>query len=336
MPPSTKRPPFVALVAFSTILAAGILTTPAAAAAKDDDKHARSLSANPARIWEDRGPIEHLDLYWGNGSPDRVPAGPFTFVSEDLNGTNPKANVRDVNGVLWGVKWDEEVHSEVAAARLAWAMGLRADETYYVDTGTIVFPGDQRPTFARIGSFIDKQGRLKSPARFKRWVPEYTSRGDWPLDENPVMAEGGYAVLVLMNVIMANWDAKDSNNRILSVPETTGTTDWYMVGDYGACFGKMGGRTSHSKYRLTHYVANPPVITAVSGEAVHLGYKGRNASAHASVPLEGARFFANRASALTLAQVEDAFRAANASEEDLQGFAQAVYGRIREVVTKVQ
>jgi hypothetical protein len=58
-----------------------------------------------------------------------VPAGPFTFVNEDLGGTNPKANVRDVNGVLWGVKWDEEAQSEVAASRLAWAMGLRVYDT---------------------------------------------------------------------------------------------------------------------------------------------------------------------------------------------------------------
>jgi hypothetical protein len=134
---------------------------------------------------------------------------------------------------------------------------------------------------------------------------------------------------------MANWDAKDSNNKLLSVPETTGTTDWYMVGDYGACFGKMGGRTSHSKYRLRDFVANPPVVSSVSGGRVYLDFKGSNASAHASVPLEGARFFANRVADLTLSQVEDAFRAAHANEQDLHGFAEAVYGRIREVVTKV-
>jgi hypothetical protein len=139
-----------------------------------------------------------------------------------------------------------------------------------------------------------------------------------------------------MNVIMANWDAKDANNKLLSVPETTGATDWYMVGDYGACFGKMGGLTSHSKYRLSDFLANPPVVRLVSGDTVYLNYKGSNSSAHESVPLEGARFFASRAATLTLAQVETAFRAANAAEQDRPGFAEAVYGRIREVVTKVQ
>jgi hypothetical protein len=69
---------------------------------------------------------------------------------------------------------------------------------------------------------------------------------------------------------------------------------------------------------------------------VYLEFKGRNASAHASVPLEGARFFASRAAELTHAQVEDAFRAANANEQELRGFADAVYARIRDVVTRVQ
>jgi hypothetical protein len=333
---SPKRSPFVVVLAVSTIVTAGILSSPAAAVAQDRDEQVQSPRGNPQRIWEDRGPVEQLDLFWANGSPDRVPVGPFVFVAEDLGGTNPKARVRDVKGVLWGVKWDEEVHAEIAASRLAWAMGLRVDETYYVETGTIVFPGRQRPTFQRIGPFIDRHGRFTSAARFKRWVPDQKIKGDWSFDEHPLAAEGGYSVLVLMNVIMANWDAKDANNKLLSVPETTGATDWFMVGDYGACFGKMGGQTSHSKYRLSDFLANPPVVRLVSGDTMYLNYKGSNAAAHESVPLEGARFFASRAAALTLAQVETAFRAANANEQERPAFAEAVYGRIRDVVTKVE
>jgi hypothetical protein len=333
---SPKRPSFLAVIGVSSLVLTGILTFPAAAtAAQGHEEQGLGVVSNAARIWEDRGPIEQLDLYWAGGSAERAPAGPFTFVNEDLGGTNPKANVRDVKGVLWGVKWDEEVHSEVAASRLAWAMGLRVDETYYVEKGTIVFTGGPRPTFQRIGSFIDKQGNFQS-ARFKRWMPDQKIKSDWSFAQNPMRSEAGYSVLVLMNVIMANWDTKDSNNKLLSVPETTGTRDWYIVGDYGACFGKMGGHTSHSKYVLGDFAANPPVVKSVSGDTMYLEFKGSNAAAHASVPLEGARFFASRAAHLTLAQVEDAFRAAHANEQDLHGFAEAVYGRIRNVVTKAQ
>ena len=44
---------------------------------------------------------------------------------------------------------------------------------------------------------------------------------------------------------------------------------------------------------------------------VNLEFKGQNATAHASVPLEGARFFANRAAELTLAPGEPTHVPAN-------------------------
>ena len=294
-----------------------------------------SAARAQARIWEDRGPIGQLDLYWGNASPERVPIGPFTFVKEDASATNPKAIVRDARGVVWGVKWDEEVQSEVAATRLAWAMGLEVEETYYVETGRIVFPAS-RPALQRIASFVDAAGRFKSPARFERRDPEVVTKGRWAFASNPLARDGGYAVMVLMNVVMANWDAKDDNNKIVSITDATGTRDTYLIGDYGACFGKMGGEFSHSKYRLKDFAKNPPVVTGVSGETVHLGFKGKNAEFHESVPLEGARLFADRASQLSLKQVDDAFRAANANTADREGFARMVYDRFQQVVTSVR
>ena len=317
------RPQF-ALIGFA--IAAAVLTAPGVVQAQSD--------AIAQKVWEDRGPIQNLDLYWGSASAARAPVGPFTFLSEDLAATNPKAHLRDAKGVLWGAKWDEEVQAEVAATRLAWAMGLGVEETYYVETGTVIFPNG-KPYFQRLGPFIDSSGRFRSPARFERRDGEYASKGAWPFGKNPLMQENGYSVLVLMNVVMGNWDAKDDNNKILEVRTPAGTSDWYMIGDYGACFGKMGGHFSHSKYRLADFAKNPPVIASVSGGTVRLGYKGQNEHFNTSVPLEGARFFADRAAQLSLTQVEDAFRAAHASESDLHGFARAVYDRFQQVVTAV-
>jgi hypothetical protein len=279
----------------------------------------------------DRGPIQNLDLYWGNTSPSRAPISPFTFMSEDLSGTNPKADLRDANGVLWSAKWDEEVRAEVAATRLAWAMGLQVEETYYVEDGQIVFP-KRKPSFHRLGPFIDKTGRFRSAARFERRSSDLVSKGTWALGRAPMVTDGGYAILLLMNVVLANWDSKDSNTKILSVTDQRGTTDWYIIGDYGASFGKMGGTFAHSKYKLGDYLQNPPVIASVKRQTAYLEYSGSNASAYASVPLDGVRLFAKRASGLSLRQVEDAFRAAHASDAELHGFAQAAYQRIQEIV----
>src|SRR6185295_1794039 len=65
------------------------------------------------------------DLRWGNSSPDRAPQPPFTFISEDASGTNPKVRVRDARGSEWSVKFPSsptrnEVHAEIAAGRLMW------------------------------------------------------------------------------------------------------------------------------------------------------------------------------------------------------------------------
>jgi hypothetical protein len=288
-------------------------------------------TAQTRRMLVDRGPIQNLDLYWGSASPSRAPVSPFTFVSEDLGGTNPKAILRDANGVLWGAKWDEEVHAEVAATRLAWAMGLQVEETYYVEDGQIIFP-KKRPSLHRLGPFIDKTGRFRSGARFERRGTDVVSKGSWALDRDPLPADGGYPILILMNVVLANWDARDANTKIVSVADERGPTDWYIIGDYGASFGKMGGHFSHSKYKLRDYVQNKPVITAIDNRTVHLGYSGSNAAAHATVPLEAVRWFAQRASGLSLKQIEDAFRGAHASDADVHGFAQATYQRIQEVV----
>jgi hypothetical protein len=135
-----------------------------------------------------------------------------------------------------------------------------------------------------------------------------------------------------MNVVLANWDAKNANTKIISFAGKNGPTDWYIMGDYGGSFGKMGGLFSHSKYKLRDYMANKPVITSVDGRTAHLGFSGTNSSAQSSVPLEAVRRFAQRASGLSLKQVEDAFRAAHASHADVHGFAQATYERIQEVV----
>jgi hypothetical protein len=200
-----------------------------------------------------------------------------------------------------------------------------------VEDGQIMFP-KKRPTFHRLGPFIDKTGRFQSGARFERRDTDVVSKGSWDLDEDPRPADGGYPILILMNVVLANWDSSDANTKIVSVTHASGPTDWYMMGDYGASFGKMGGHFSHSKYKLQDYLRNKPVITSADNRTAHLAYSGFNEAGHASVPIEAVRWFAQRASGLSLKQVEDAFRAAGASDADVHGFAQATYQRIQEVV----
>src|ERR1041385_4592782 len=81
----------------------------------------------PAVIWTNPADIETRDLFYGAGGSAHVPRAPFTFLKEDLGGSNPKFDVRDSDGVKWKVKMGNEARPETAASRLLWSVG------YYVN-----------------------------------------------------------------------------------------------------------------------------------------------------------------------------------------------------------
>ena len=60
-------------------------------------------------IWADPGAVEQLDFTAGAGGKENTPKPPFTFIEEDLHGTNPKVRVSDANGNKWTVKFGSEV-----------------------------------------------------------------------------------------------------------------------------------------------------------------------------------------------------------------------------------
>ena len=71
-------------------------------------------------LWRDPADITSRDLFYGPGGKQHEPRGPFTFVKEDLDGSNPKFVVRDPDGVKWKVKLGMEARPETAASRIAW------------------------------------------------------------------------------------------------------------------------------------------------------------------------------------------------------------------------
>src|SRR5690242_6266875 len=89
-------------------------------------------SSAEASLWTDRGSIESLNLLYGPGGKEHQPTGKFTFVKEDKQGTAPKFEVVDDQGIHWKVKLGDEVKSETAASRLVWAAGYFTDEDYYL------------------------------------------------------------------------------------------------------------------------------------------------------------------------------------------------------------
>jgi hypothetical protein len=313
-----------------------IVTSHVACATMDPPKGEdawRQVEGTPV-LWRDPGAIASRDLFWGTGSADRAPKAPFTFLSEDAGGTNPKIKVRDANEVEWSVKFSgteaykNEVHAEVAATRLVWALGYLAEENYFVDSGKI----DKLGTLKRAASVVGADGSFQR-ARFERKDPsmQYTEH-TWSFEANPFVGTRELSGLLILTAALHHWDLKHDNTAIVQVRRQDRLEVLYLFSDLGSTFGKMEGLprvvSGRDRWNLEAYRAEP-LVDAVRDGKVHLNHDG-TASVE-PVPLEHARWFATLAAQLTPDQVRRAFEAAGASADERDGFSARFLEKIREL-----
>jgi len=287
----------------------------------------------PPLLREEVGSVSSRDLFWGTGTADRAPQGPFKFIEEKTNGTQPKIVVSDTAGVTWDVKFGSEAHAEIAASRLMFAVGYYTEELYFVPSGKV----EGVPTLRRAGDHLDAAGAF-SNARFSRRDPNVTaSRDEWTFHENPFLGQKELSGLLIMMTLLSNWDIRGpANNAVVHARTPAGLQERrYLVSDLGATFGRMGGAISnHSKWKLADYRAEG-FIEKVEGTVVHLDYDGYD-SAMDRVPLEHARWFAAIVSQLTPEQIRRAFDAAGAAPEEAEGFSRRVVEKIAELKAAVR
>jgi hypothetical protein len=350
-PTSPFRPVLLLVFALTLIFTAASLTTSSSAASlrsapeqkhknkdKDDDKdkkHKKDKSAKetaaPVKIgkpaiWVDRDNIAALDLYLGIGSEEGMPKPPFRFKEEDKTGTNPKIKVIDANGVKWNIKFDEEVHAEVAASRIVWACGYMVEESYFVPSGQV----KGVTGLGRARKFVKTNGSFTN-GMFEKRADNIARRKDpWSWSSNPFSGKKELSGLIMLNVLVNNWDAKEENNKVLGMYDKDGDVkEWYTVADWGGSFGKTGSVFSHSKWNLDQF-AKQGFIDSVSGNIVKLHYSGKM-SAAARVPLDHARWFAGIIGKLTDDQLRQAFKAAGATPAEIEGFTLQMRRKINEL-----
>src|SRR5215203_4960320 len=165
------------------------------------------LTSARAIIWRDPGPAESLDLAAGPGGPQGAPVPPFQFVEEHGAGTFPCVSVRDARRQLWRVKWGDEVHTEVFAARLAWAAGYFVEVNYFVPSGRI----EGADTLQRAGECIRADGSFQN-ARFELDEPGVVKHFDehsWAWNDNPFVGTRELNGLKIVMMLLSNWDNKD-------------------------------------------------------------------------------------------------------------------------------
>lgn len=308
--------------------------------AAEKQKEIRAVITGVASLWRDRGDIESLNLFYGSGSPDRQPAGTFTFVKEDAAGATPKFEVKDQSGAHWKVKLDKEAQSETAATRLLWAAGYFVDETYYFPEIRV----EQMPKLARGSEFV--QGNVVRGARLEAVRKPDEMLGNWSWSESPFAGTREMNGLRIMMALINNWDLKSTNNAVYAVE---GEAPRYAVSDLGASFGKTGGVGfgTRTKSDLEDY-AESKFIDKTSSEEVDLEIKARpffllavdpyhynkltsRENVARDIPRADARWLGGLLSRLSTEQIRDSFRAAGYTPAEVDGFAGVVQRRIAEL-----
>src|SRR5260370_27391968 len=94
-------------------------------------------------LWRDPGVIASRNFFYGPGGKAHEPRGTFTFDKEDMNGTTPKFDVVDEDGIKWRVKMGPEARPETVASRLVWGSGYFANRDCFMPV--LHRPKMQRP-----------------------------------------------------------------------------------------------------------------------------------------------------------------------------------------------
>lgn len=325
---------FVRITLRWAAMAAGMWTLVVPAAA-----HQKSRAASHPVLWRDPGVIASRDLSWSDRQRFPPPAPPFTFVKEDLSGSHPKIRVKDADGREWTAKLEGdahatgEAHAEVAAARLVWALGYFVEPSYFVGGGVIQHLGHLRRASA-----ITKDGRFPG-AGFKERSPDLTNtKQHWSVDKNPFVGTRELSGLLILMTMISDWDLNPRNLEILEAHNPDRTTELrYVVSDLGASFGHMeDGRPPHSllsmypwtMWNLQDY-QKQRFIEGVKDDQLALHFRGN--VDFRTVPIEHARWFSGIVSQLTPAQVRQAFEAAGATPQEVDGFSARFLEKVREL-----
>jgi hypothetical protein len=340
------------ILQLAILSALAVTISSAAPAAKIKNKASHQIAENAdggtAVLWQNPVDISSRNLFYGPGGKEHEPHGTFTFVEEDLDGTNPKIVVRDQDGVKWTVKLGGEARPETAASRLTWAVGYFANEDYFLPDLRVA---NMPPHLHRGQKLIAPDGSLHD-VRLKRHLEHEKKAGTWSWGENRFQGTRELNGLRVMMALINNWDLTDENNAVYAgaqVRESEGTDNIYMTSDLGSTFGlgrltwpmrKARGNLqtySHSKFiskirpeDVDFRVPTRPAFFFLATpreffSKLQLRWIGKH------VPRADAKWMGELLAQLSADQIRDAFRAAGYSPEEVEGFTRVVQDRTAEL-----
>jgi hypothetical protein len=292
----------------------------------------RTTAEDPTRIearqlWMEPRDLESRDLFHGPGGPALAPdpSTPYQFVDVDDTGFSPGYDVRDSRGIEWGVKLGIEAQPEVVSSRVLWAIGYHQPPTYLLTTWQLT----------------GRQSGAQGMARFRPEWPDRKVVADWSWYENPFVTTQPFKGLIVVNLLLNNWDWKTSNNKVYEARnEDSGPHRLYIVRDLGASlgrttfprflswtpfrFGKQGTRNDIGGFE------RQPFIKGVDGRRVRFDYRGTNGRLVDTVTVDDVLWTCRLMSRISDRQWRDVFRAAGYAEADQQRYITKLKSKMQE------
>jgi len=304
-------------------------------------------------LWSPPTDIRHRNLFFGPGGKEHQPHTIFTFVKEDLDGTSPKFSVRDQDGTKWKVKLGPEARPETVATRLIWAVGYQADEDYFLP----LFHVKGMPAHLSRGQqWIGPDGEVYG-GRLERDLKGQKKMGHWKWESNPFSGTCELNGLRVMMALINNWDVKNQNNAIYDEGSISDSSDGerqlvYLVSDVGDSFGSGGlaflmlGKTAGrlKAYQGSKFIrkvgpdyvnfnlpATPPLLLSFNFGLPEFILQRQVGPVCKHVPRADVQWIGHLLAQLSPEQIDDAFRAAGYTPEEVEGYSKVVLERIAEL-----
>lgn len=303
------RPALVAAVALLAACATSPKKIPSTAGREPS-------AAALAELWVEPADLAGRDLFGGVGgarlAPD--PQAPFTFVERDTKGSSGGYDVRDASGMLWSVKLGPEAQPEVVVSRLLWAAGYHQPPTYYVAGWELIEKGRQT---------------TQPPGRFRPKLPGYRKVGRWSWQENPFVGSRPLRGLLVLNMLVNNWDLKTSQNVVYALDrEREGARRWYVVRDIGASLGRTPGRIFDGTPNDLAGFEQQGFVTGVDGDHVTFDYHRPHNELFATITPADVQWACDRLARLSPRQWSDAFRAGGYDPEQSARYIRKLQAKI--------
>src|SRR6266496_192039 len=314
----------IALLAIGLAL---LLPSPILLGQKQKDKHKdkkgqQALPEGIPVLWREPSDIATRNLYWGEGGKALQPdLRKVTLIRKEPGGYSTKYRVRDASGREWVAKLGKEAKGETAASRLVWATGYFADINYLVP---------------RV--YVDGLNKTLENVRFGLRPKDVKRIDGWPWDRNPFVGSRQFQGLKVMMALLNNWDIKDSNNKVNVVHDRSIADNQlhYFVADLGGSFGKVSHIPRFLYFKPDRN--NPPAYTKtrlvnrVKNGRVDFHFRAKRSNLFKDVTVDDVQWITGWLSQLSNRQIEDAFRAANYSSDEVRMMTQGVRRRISELV----